>query len=272
MVYNYQGSGRMNGMRLPMNNEKSAAQAELDKDSRILRAIFDQPPQLTNYLCHWSQEHSFVFVETPKVACTTVKRVLQQAEAGGGLIYERPGDIHNRTHSPLLSPDHDMKVFVEAMKAEYYFRFCFVRNPFTRVLSCYLDKMVKNAFERRRLAPILGFKQENPPAFADFLRAIAEQKDEECDIHWAPQTYLLRPNRVRYSFIGRFELFQEQFRMVCEHLSIAKYATDLSGTWHATNAFEKVKDYLGREEIELTHRIYEHDFQNFGYGWSPDVI
>jgi hypothetical protein len=77
---------------------------------------------------------------------------------------------------------------------------------------------------------------------------------------------------VRYSFIGRFELFREHFSMVCKRLGIFEYADDLSDTWHATNAQAKVKDLLGKQEIELIHRSYEHDFRNFGYGWSPDVI
>ena len=235
-------------------------------------ALFNQPLPLTNYLCHWSKKHSFIYMETPKVACTTVKRVLQQAEAGGGLTYDKPGVVHDRTRSPLLAPRQDLSAFVEAWRAEEYFRFCFVRNPFTRILSCWLDKMVKIQFERKRLAPKLNLKSENPPTFNVFLSAIAEQKDEECDIHWAPQTYLLRPNRVSYSFIGRFELFREQFRKICEHLGISEYANDLSITWHATHAYEKVKNYMGKQEIELIHRIYERDFRNFGYGWSPNVI
>jgi hypothetical protein len=260
------------GMGLKMINEKLAPSADLGEEVRILKTIFNQPPSISKYLCHWSQKHRFVYVETPKVACTTVKRVLQQAETGRRLSWSDPSDVHDRRCSPLLSPGYDIKAFAEAMNTEDYFRFCFVRNPFTRVLSCYLDKMVNNEFERRRLAPKLGFAPESPPSFTDFLRAIVEQKDEDCDIHWATQTFLLRPNRVSYSFIGRFELFHEQFRMVCERLGVVKYATDLSGTWHATNAYEKVEAYLGLEEIALIHRIYERDFRNFGYGWSPDVI
>lgn len=262
---------------LPRNN-KIKNNGSIDRhavqrdQNRIVRKIFDQHPLLTDYLCHWSKTKRFIYVETPKVACTTIKRVLQQAETGGGCVYEKPGDVHNRQRSPLLSPKVDMLAFASAMHDKEYFRFCFVRNPFTRALSCYLDKMVKNQFERKRLAPKLGLSPGNPPSFTYFLHAVAEQKEEEFDIHWAPQTYLLRPNRVRYSFIGRFELFREQFRLVCKKLGITEYADDMPNTWHATNANEKVKDFLGKQEIELIHRTYEYDFRNFGYGWSPDVI
>jgi hypothetical protein len=241
-------------------------------EASTLSDVFKQNESTTNYLVHWSKRYRYVYVETPKVACTTVKRVLQLAESDGARRFERPGDVHDRSQSPLLAPRTDMPAFIAAMSAGDCFRFCFVRNPFTRVLSCYLDKMVENAYERRRLAPKLGFDPQTPPAFDAFLQAVADQPDQERDIHWASQTYLLRPQRVRYSFIGRFELFEPQFGMVCQHLGVAAYAADLKGTAHATNAYEKVKDYYSQREIDLVAKIYDPDFRNFGYGWSPVVI
>lgn len=238
-----------------------------------IREMFDQPLPITNYLCHWSMKNRFVYVETPKAACTTIKRVLQQAEVGGGMTYEKPGDVHLRERSPLLTPCEDMAGFSQAMRDQNYFRFCFVRNPFSRILSCYLDKMVITEFERRRLAPKLGFDPDAaPPPFGDFLRAVREQTAEERDIHWSTQVYLLRPDRIRYSFIGRFEMFREQFRSVCESLGIARFGDDLRNTAHATNAGKQLRTFFGRREIELVQTIYEQDFSSFGYGWSPEVL
>ena len=184
---------------------------------------------------------------------------------------KNPGDVHNRDTSPLASPSKDVDGFVKAIHDDDFFKFCFVRNPFTRTLSCYLDKMVNTEYERIRLAPKLGISTTHIPTFREFLEIIAEQTDEQRDIHWASQTYLLRPNRVKYSFIGRFEIFRDHFKLVCEHLQISEYASDLSSSWHATNAYEKIKDYMGDTEIDLICRIYESDFRNFGYGWSPVV-
>ncbi|MEM1131241.1 MAG: sulfotransferase family 2 domain-containing protein, partial [Pseudomonadota bacterium] len=122
----------------------------------VAAALFDQPPPLTQYICHWSVRHGFVYVETPKVACTTVKRVLQAAELGPERQTETPADVHAKSQSPLLAPSSDLQGFVAAMRDPAVFRFGFVRNPYARALSCWLDKMVNNDFERRRLAPQLG--------------------------------------------------------------------------------------------------------------------
>jgi hypothetical protein len=234
--------------------------------------LFAQPEALTNYICHWSRIHGYVFVETPKVACTTIKRVLQAAELGPGRIAERPADVHDRGRSPLLSPCEDPGAFASAMQDPDVFRFAFVRNPFSRALSCWLDKMVKNAFERERLAPKLGFDPATPPAFGDFLTAVCDQEPAGRDIHWATQTYLLRPNRIRYSFIGRFEFFRPQFLAVCSRLGIDGHADDLPETSHATNAGSKIREYVGQREAAIIRHIYEDDFRNFGYGWDPAVI
>lgn len=240
--------------------------------TETIKDIFNQPVSLTNYLCNWSKSYKYIYMETPKVACTTIKRIIQQAEVEGILSYENVEVVHDRDRSPMLSPKDDIDSFVRALVDNEYFIFCFVRNPFTRSLSCYLDKMVNTEFERRRLAPRLDLNPDTPPSFISFLEAVAEQSDEECDIHWASQTFLLRPNRIRYSFIGRFELFRQQFGMVCDRLKISEYANDLSDTWHATNAYQKVRRYMGKKEVELIQKIYERDFRNFGYGWSPEII
>jgi len=238
---------------------------------QFARNTFNQPFALTNYLCHVSKKNKFLYVETPKVACTSVKRVLQEAELGESIKYENPGDVHNRELSPLMRPSDELATFGRSLVGSEYFRFCFVRNPFTRVLSCYLDKMVKVEYERRRLAPKLGFDPDVVPTFLEFLEAVSKQSESEYDIHWAPQTYLLRPNRVHYSFVGRFELFGSHFEMLCMRLGI-RGAERVSSSWHATNAYGKVERYFDTQCVDLVCEIYESDFRNFGYGWSPEII
>ncbi len=237
-------------------------------------AYFAQPDGLTNYICHWSPGLRCVYVETPKVACTTIKRVLQAAELKlADMGRDRaPKDIHARECSPLLSPHVDPGGFMDAMHDASYFRFGFVRNPFSRALSCWLDKMVGNEFERARLAPLLGLEDSVLPSLADYLTAVARQPEAERDPHWATQSYLLRPDRVRYSFIGRFEFFRPQFLAVCTRLGIEDYAADLPDTWHATDASAKVREHVGAREADLIREIYDEDFRNFGYGWDMAVI
>ena len=235
---------------------------------RYLDALLGNGAARANYLMHWSAERRYLFVETPKAACTTIKRVLQTDARGG-----RPpeGDIHDRAASPLPRPSDAFARFRALCADGGAFRFCFVRNPFTRILSCYLDKFVANDWERRRLAPQLGLDPAAPPGFADFLEAVRAQDPTRRDIHWASQSFLLRPERFGYAFIGRFELFEPQFAQVCRHLGIA-YAPGPVDRAHATGADAAVGAHFGAAETALVQEIYAEDFRAFGYGWSPQVV
>jgi hypothetical protein len=234
--------------------------------------LFGQHPDLTEYICHWARRVGCIYVETPKVACTTIKHVLQAAELGPERQHELPEDVHDRAASPLLRSGQDPWGLVSALTDTCTFRFAFVRNPYSRALSGWLDKMVANETERERLAPLLGLDPGIVPSFVDFLAAIEAQTDVQRDPHWVTQSHLLNPHGIRYSFIGRFEHFREEFARVCAHLGIGSAAGDLPMTWHATNAGDKVLHHVGPEEASLIRTIYEADFRNFGYGWGTSLI
>jgi hypothetical protein len=237
---------------------------------KYLAALFNNGVPRANYLCNFSEKNRYLYVETPKVACTTIKRVLQDAEIGvKGATKE--ANVHDRIASPIKRPADNIVAFDRLINDSSTTIFCFVRNPYTRILSCYLDKIVNNTWERQRLSPQLGLSSDAPPTFLEFLAAVEKQTESERDIHWSSQTYLLRPNRLKYSFIGRFEFFRAQFERVCRHLGILEFS-DLSETAHATGANEKMLSYFGEREIEKIQMIYGADFSNFGYGWAPNIV
>jgi hypothetical protein len=235
-------------------------------NTRLLAAIGSRmniPFETANYLCHLSNTRKYLYVATPKVACTLIKHCLQQAEMDGKLVYRHYGEEHVPAVSPLLSPRDNPQHFIEATESEDWFRFTFVRDPFNRVLSCYLDKVIKARTERDRLLPLLGFDPEDEgPSFGEFLRAIERQKEEERDIHWAAQSWLTRPALMNYHFIGRLENFTEDFQHVCDRLGIdqPQYPNR-----HATHADQKLGAHYGPEEIALVKAIYADDFTDFGY-------
>lgn len=236
----------------------------------MIHHFLKNKPGVANYLCNWARRLDVIYIETPKVACTTIKRTLQLAEVQGDTNLV-PKNVHDRDASPLARPSVDETAFLEKLRDKSALKFCFVRNPYTRILSCYLDKMVSNSWERNRLAPKLGFNNGEVPSFPDFLETVAAQAEGERDIHWSTQTYLLRPNIVNYSFIGRFEIFASDFGKLADHLGISEYA-DMKSKPHATNASDNLKSHYSEKEAELVQAIYEADFRNFGYGRDIDLI
>lgn len=229
--------------------------------------FFPGKVEQTNYLVNISTKHKFVYIETPKVACSTIKKALQLIEVEGD-ISMIPEDVHDRDHSPLpnpTSPDIDLGY---VLTSPDYFRFSFVRNPFSRILATYLNKIVQSEIERARLLPLIGYpKHSEAIPFEQFLVAIRRQPDFQKDIHWAPQTYLLAPDRVSYDYIGRFETFGSDWLRVLHRIAPQTYKSyvGLRMDPHKTDASSKVLKYFGPIERELTLDIYRDDFRKFGY-------
>ena len=153
-------------------------------------------------------------------------------------------------------------------QVESEFVFTFARNPYARVLSAYLNKVVRHRdpLVWGRFAARHGLSEE-PLAFGDFLRLVARTPTDELDPHWRPQCDLLLPDVIPYDFIGTMESFEADLHHVmnCVFGEGADVATHAP---HRTDAAEQLAQHYGPEELELAQRIYQDDFVLLGY--SPD--
>lgn len=90
---------------------------------------------------HISLKFSYVFVQVSKAASSTIKYYLQTKEFEGTRFSVQ--DVNNNYLSPLLSPFQlrDDQLY-QILQSNQIRRVTFVRNPFSRLLSCYLDRIV----------------------------------------------------------------------------------------------------------------------------------
>jgi hypothetical protein len=234
-----------------------------------IERFFTYPSQTVEYVANVSDRFRYFYLANPKVASTGILRALQLAEVDGDRT-RVPEFVHDRANSPILTISRSTFSPEEILGGPDFFRFTYVRNPFTRALSAYLEKIVQEDAERRRLLPTLGFAPDAAVSFLDFLRAVQAQRDGWRDIHWATQCRLLQGNNVAYGFIGRFESFNTTFPQVLTRLGIgAEYFSPSTSPVHATNASARVGEYVGTQERDLILNIYEADFATYGYGRDP---
>lgn len=255
---------------------------EYPGDSLLKNMAINMSPWHINYCIHISLKHSYIFFENPRVACSYTKKVLQRFEC-----YHTPMAIPSNTNDRDLSPfiqvfqlvankwgsEQAEQQLLNVMTSPNIFRFTFVRNPFTRTLSCYLSKASpsSSAINKDIQLPKLGFpKGHEGITFREFLLAISKQKLLEMDIHWRPQFSQVFYDTIKYSFIGRYETFEEDFKKALKHIfpniSIeGSFLVDNSDTGNITNATNRLEEFYGPEEFKLVCSIYEKDFKIFNY-------
>ncbi len=139
--------------------------------------------------------------------------------------------------------------------AESLFKFCFVRDPLTRLHSAYhyLRQGGMNAVDRDaglRLAPNFDdfvAQLQNDPTIADIL-------------HFRPQhTFVCSPDmKILVNFIGKFETIEADFNKVTGQIGS-------EATLSKTNEGPRKRLEVSMSTERAVRKYYEADCQLFGY-------
>ncbi|MBS1211976.1 MAG: hypothetical protein H6R26_592 [Proteobacteria bacterium] len=196
---------------MPQMEESNPVPATQAKNSEM--------PQLSDYFpghrpngLQWPQSqilvaenHRLLFCPIAKNACSSLKRLfvsISDIKHKERILAE---DVHRsidffRTGIKLL--DLDLDRATQLMASAEYFKFAVVRDPFSRLLSAYLEKFVINRLKpgnQHHTGPVVAAAQNTASpdfqrgiTFADFVRFVTAQEPEHLDPHWIPQTSYLR--------------------------------------------------------------------------------
>jgi len=204
-----------------------------------------------------------IYFANPKVAGTTIKATFFLAETGSTLPPDPiPPDHWEGEWSRKMGPEKDLKGFLRALRSPDYFRFIFVRNPYTRIVACYLDKVVRRPGPKYRTEA--GLPSGGRASLAEFLRAIERQPPLAMNRHWRLQSVLI-PRDVPIDFVGRFEQLEKDLAALFARLGLPWNAPIDKRQTHRTSADAQAGEFIGREEKALIDRIYAADFERFGY-------
>ena len=254
---------------LQTNDSYPMADQWLRFQDSVQRHLEYVPALTLDYSINVSLKHEYIFVETPKVACSTIKLNLQRLETGlPNFVWEEEKDVHNRDFSPLLKPSQVLD-FESLLAKDNFYKFCFVRSPYSRLLSCYLDKIVGNKPPKQSILNILGYKDKKefhtPVSFRQFVDAITLQSAGHMNPHWRPQYYQTFQSSIPFDFIGRFETFSSDLQKVLGVVCPKEMTTPAKEARHQTSAAEKMSHYYDDSLVEKVAKIYEVDFEAFGY-------
>lgn len=150
----------------------------------------------------------------------------------------------------------------DVSKLQEYFKFTFVRSPFSRTLSAYLDTIVSG---RKRSYLENDFPSGRTPSFTEFLECLQGGALYR-NAHWAPQVSVLSLPVSEFDFIGRFENLDEDWSSVARQISGSSDHGRLQVHGPSpTRASERLREYFDRDCVELVRRLFRSDFEAFGY-------
>lgn len=212
----------------------------------------------------------YIWFKNPKVGSTTLGRVLLDAQKR--MLPFLEARAHSGIESSLFTKPYQLPpgMLNNLLTGESMVRFAFVRNPFTRLVSAYKDKIQNNRPPKAIILNLLGLDKddlEQYVSFEDFVAVICDGEIERHDPHWSPQVYTTCAHWVSLDFVGKLEQFDDDFQALREFLPTNAIGEEYEpGTPHKTDANESWKDYFQSPElVKKVTSYYEQDFDTFKY-------
>ena len=201
-----------------------------------------------------------VYYFIPKTGCTTIKSLILEAEARP--VPDVTEEIHVQADK-LIIPKSTLNL--QLSRYNGYLKFAFVRNPWARLVSCYLNKVVA-----LRPGTFKEFSYRYPHvrfdrvSFTGFVRFVCRVPDDLCEPHFKPQSAFFDDKDV--DFIGRFERFPDELAQVIERAELDQRFLKYCRMRKMKSATGKpYTDHYTAETRRLVAEKYKDDIQRFGY-------
>ena len=214
------------------------------------------------------EKYKILFCYIPKIACTQWKTVMASLNRTKPKYW-----IHDARNFRFL--DH-YPADEANMMLKTYFKIVFVREPFERLLSAYLDKFFsgdpafhynygRRIIERYRPG---GKPEDKNITFDEFLNYVLHIGNGYWNEHWQTYDKLCHPCGIHYDFIGRFENLEQEARFALEmsgltrNLNVSFPQVKPSNTWLKVPFFYS---QISRERLYSVLQIFGRDSEMFGY-------
>jgi hypothetical protein len=184
--------------------------------------------------------------------------------------------VHARANAPLPAlTELDDAAQRELLEDNDVLRFTVVRNPYTRFVSAWRDKVylyeptVEDVYLAvRGAAPDVANKQ--PVQFAEFVAHVERTISASTDPHWRRQVDLTYPDAIRYTHVGKTENLPATIALLYRRAGHEPPPTMPHANGAALLAGASYTPTLARR----VHDMYAQDFVAFDYdpaAWPRDV-
>eukprot|EP00286_Rhodomonas_abbreviata_P029178 CAMPEP_0181297524 /NCGR_PEP_ID=MMETSP1101-20121128/5286_1 /TAXON_ID=46948 /ORGANISM="Rhodomonas abbreviata, Strain Caron Lab Isolate" /LENGTH=314 /DNA_ID=CAMNT_0023402467 /DNA_START=104 /DNA_END=1048 /DNA_ORIENTATION=+ len=156
-----------------------------------------------------------------------------------------------------------------------YLRVAVVRNPFSRLVSAYKDKIENNFQIYKSHQQLRGLPK---PTFAEFLRRIRPSAHKETEPHWRLQSCFCH-FRTHFNFYDHiidqqdasllYDILLKHRPQLKELVPVNPFSTS---TFHTTNSSNSSIHSDWSKKPEMVNDVWSHyyeDFIRFGYSFNP---
>jgi len=208
-----------------------------------------------------SRKHRYCYFRIPKCANTTIIKTLVQHDPGLKASIDRsakPKRASRGLYRALAWSPESL--------ARRYFCFTFVRNPYARVLSAYLDKIAAaGPGNYAYVTAALGKTDISQVTFPDFI-AFLEEGGLFSNVHWAPQTSILPIDTKYIAFVGKVENLQSDLpRLINRIPGLLPFNAVFTHEQGRRNSDAQISEYYDAELAARVYRLYREDFNSLGY-------
>jgi chondroitin 4-sulfotransferase 11 len=186
-----------------------------------------------------SEQYNCIFVHIPKCGGTSINNILDPASTKATCACKRGQVMNNHEHASAIVIKNTKSAIFDT-----FFKFAFVRNPYDKLISEYFWTGMHKTMSFDRFIDSL------PVLMNGGNSHYKEQYKFVCD----QDNNLLIPN------IYKYEDYENAINTVSDILHITTKITKYNTTKHET--YDK---YFTPELYKTVNKLYEKDFQMFGY-------
>ncbi len=221
--------------------------------------------EYTSKTFHIDHEKKLVYLSNSKVACSSIKASMYKV-TNEAADYRAVHRITKKQNNYELSVPWD--------KYQDYYKFTFVRNPFARLVSCYVNKLIT---DKKRLGKEMRYLYfENylfgylniDHGFSNWAKRVCRIPDKFADRHFVLQSFLIhdKEGHELVDEVFRFENLAADFEVIR-----AKYDLEPLPHYNKTNRGNWM-DYYDEETARRVYQRYRRDIEEFGYQDAYDEL
>ncbi|KAL3851896.1 hypothetical protein ACJMK2_015593 [Sinanodonta woodiana] len=208
---------------------------------------------------HYCVHHKVMYCPVEKSGSTFWRRVFYLLH-GWNKSYEHPFQVPvEKALSQHFESYIQLRLWKRgAIAPESFFMFMFVRNPYTRILSAYVDKVYPHnpVYWKKFGVPAIRTYRQNPSklnllcghdaTFEEFVKFVIQRvlsnKYMLEDVHFASISNMCNPCKVSYDFIGKMESFQSDSTFLLEQLGLENSLNAIGESFSNMSVYDAIVD------------------------------